>query len=326
MTFRFKVLFLLLLLSLSIVGCSQNDPRKGHDWSPLRPLSECTQYDFDLQIVEHDSLPFLDAHNRRFTDTSLVRDDDGVILWRWTDDSLYYHPVVLCHDGFYLLAEYGRTSDTALLRLAEAYGRRLVAEADTFDGHLFFPYTFDYSVHQNEQWKLTADWYSGMAQGEAVGLFCRLFEATCDSLWFAYATQTLGSLTHERDDGFPWVVFTDSIGCFWIEEYPTTETSKTLNGFIYALYGVYDYYRIAGDSLSKRLLTRSMSTIKNYLPLFRRPDSVSYYNLTYRHYAENYHEVHIEQLRKLYLFSGDTTFAAYADSFRADWQVGDYTE
>ena len=38
--------------------------------------------------------------------------------------------------------------------------------------------------------------------------------------------------------------YKDEHGNIWLEEYPTIPTSHVLNGFIYAIFGIYDLYRV----------------------------------------------------------------------------------
>jgi len=122
-----------------------------------------------------------------------------------------------------------------------------------------------------------------------------------------------------RSEGEPWVTFIDSLGCYWIEEYPTLEPSRTLNGFIYAIWCLYEYALATSDTTSHCLLQASLSTVKNYIPAFRRLGNVSYYGLTFHYYASDYHLLHIRQLRILERMCQDTTFGDWADSLEIDF-------
>lgn len=42
-------------------------------------------------------------------------------------------------------------------------------------------------------------------------------------------------------------VLLEGNGLYWLEEYPTTPSSYTLNGFIYSLFGIYDLYQVTND-------------------------------------------------------------------------------
>jgi hypothetical protein len=116
------------------------------------------------------------------------------------------------------------------------------------------------------------------------------------------------------------VAFNDSLGCFWIEEYPTSpQPSMTLNGFIFGIFGLYDYYELTGDSTAHDLLERALGTVKNYIASYRRPGKASFYGLTFHRYSGYYHMAHIAQLRKLAAISGDPFFSRWADTLNGDY-------
>ncbi|MFZ5979331.1 MAG: D-glucuronyl C5-epimerase family protein, partial [Candidatus Zixiibacteriota bacterium] len=218
-----------------------------------------------------------------------------------------------------LIAAYHYERDTAYLDQAEKYARCLVREAMVFDDALYYPYRFDYRVHKREDAFLAAPWFSGMAQGEALGVMTRLFDETGDSAYLDYANRTFKSMLRVKDEAEPWTSLVDERGCYWIEEYPTTPPSLTLNGFIAAVFGVYDYYETTRNDAAARVLEDCFSTVKNYIPLFRRKGKVSFYDLTFRHYDAVYHQYHINQLRHLENMSGDSFFGDWADSLKADY-------
>jgi hypothetical protein len=69
---------------------------------------------------------------------------------------------------------------------------------------------------------------------------------------------------------------------------------------------------------AEEILQNCLSTIKNYLPQYRRPGQPSFYGLRFRYYARGYHYVHIGQLRQLYKITGDDFFRAWADTLESD--------
>ena len=46
------------------------------------------------------------------------------------------------------------------------------------------------------------------------------------------------------------------------EEYPTTKGNYTLNGFMFTLVGLYDYYKVTGNELAKELYDDGIETLK----------------------------------------------------------------
>ena len=49
----------------------------------------------------------------------------------------------------------------------------------------------------------------------------------------------------------------------------------------------------------------SITTIKKYIADFRIPGRISYYCLKHKKQYPDYHKIHTEQLRTLYVFTGD---------------------
>ena len=86
-----------------------------------------------------------------------------------------------------------------------------------------------------------------------------------------------------------------------------------------AVFGVYDFYRVTGSEQARRVWELSLTTLKHYLPYFRRAGQTSLYCLGHMVPATTgYHEFHIQQLRNLGRMTGDPFFAAMADLLESD--------
>jgi hypothetical protein len=158
-----------------------------------------------------------------------------------------------------------------------------------------------------------------MAQGEFLGVVVRLFECTGDSSYLELAHHVFRSLTQLRSANDFWVGRIDSAGYFWIEEYPLPAPDQTLNGFIAAVYGVYDYLRVVKSPDAQRMYDICLTTLKHYLPDYRRPESISYYCLGHHEIPDStYHGLHISMCRELYRISGDTSFLNRARELNRD--------
>lgn len=105
------------------------------------------------------------------------------------------------------------------------------------------------------------------------------------------------------------------------EEYPTSPPSFVLNGFIYALLGLYDLRVIAGPTQgaeAKILYDQGMDSLKKMLPLFDTGTG-SIYDL--RHFTLgvtpniarwDYHATHVNQLLLLAGLEKESIFASTA--------------
>ncbi|NJP32587.1 D-glucuronyl C5-epimerase family protein [Micromonospora thermarum] len=75
----------------------------------------------------------------------------------------------------------------------------------------------------------------------------------------------------------------DEEGFLWLEEYPVTPGvtgERVLNGHIFALYGVYDYWRLTADSRAVAIFDGAASTLRHHVPAsFRAPEWISRYSV-----------------------------------------------
>lgn len=112
----------------------------------------------------------------------------------------------------------------------------------------------------------------------------------------------------------------DTAGYYWIEEYPhNLRPGQTLNGYIAALYGVYDYYRLTKKPIALKLYDAALTTLKHYLPYYRTPHQTSLYCIGHHIKAsEGYHNLHIKMMDKLSHITGDPFFIVFKDIFSYD--------
>src|SRR5258707_714083 len=61
------------------------------------------------------------------------------------------------------------------------------------------------------------------------------------------------------------VCFTDEQGDFWFEEYVVSPPTHILNGFIWAAWGVYDFFLATKDETAQRLFNRAVETMHKNL-------------------------------------------------------------
>lgn len=302
---------LLLLLTLVLIGCIK-------DKSPIVP-GECENFDFEVKHLPYESLRYTSSTLQVADDPNYIQDSSGVLMTEY-HDSLYYHPVTIASRCYIYLSAYAKTSDKKYLNLLDKHLDLLVNISFRKDSAMFFPYNFAYDVHQNSNWRFDSPWYSGMAQGKILSIFSRAFELTGQEKYLLIAEQIFNSFFFLKGEKEPWVARYDDHGCYWIEEYPLEQPGLTLNGFMFAMDGLYDYYRITKTEKSKQLLKKSLNTIKNHISLYRRKGKDSYYCLEHRHLHgdSTYHLIHIGQLEYLYMFTDDIFFKNMADSFYLD--------
>lgn len=108
--------------------------------------------------------------------------------------------------------------------------------------------------------------------------------------------------------------------CFWEKKYPfysefPPENTFILNGFIYALVGLYDMYNISGNELAKKLFCAGEITLNHILPLYNLKNKTIYdlRHLVYPHIPpstnkEYYQKIHIELIKTMFQITGRTHY------------------
>ena len=115
------------------------------------------------------------------------------------------------------------------------------------------------------------------------------------------------------------MLVTDASQDIWIEEYIVDPPTHILNGFIWALWGVYDYARWSGRSDAFQIWEAGVATLAKRLAdfdtgwwsLYEARDG-SREMLASRYY----HTLHITQLRVMHRLTGIDAFSACADRFQ----------
>lgn len=112
----------------------------------------------------------------------------------------------------------------------------------------------------------------------------------------------------------------DELGFTWIEEYPQNHfPCNTLNGKIFAIFGLFNFYMTTKNNDAYNLLQESLRTVEFYMPQFRKKGDVSYYDLKYKQPIKSYHKVHCRQLLVLYKITGDSFYLDYSKKLLKDF-------
>src|SRR5687768_1663370 len=93
---------------------------------------------------------------------------------------------------------------------------------------------------------------------------------------------------------------------------------RVLNGFIFGMFGLYDYYAWRDDAHAAKLFLQALHTLRLNVERFRNPGEVSAYCLTHRVQSVGYHAIHVDQLRAVSHMTDDPYFASVADLLVAD--------
>src|SRR6185503_2851415 len=87
----------------------------------------------------------------------------------------------------------------------------------------------------------------------------RAHQQTEDARFLDAAVRAFSSFLRPTATG--GVTFSDTRGDVWIEEYLVSPPTHILNGFLWALWGVYDYCVATSDPRARELFDRAVNTL-----------------------------------------------------------------
>jgi heparosan-N-sulfate-glucuronate 5-epimerase len=182
-------------------------------------------------------------------------------------------------------------------------------EINTYDGLVYgiWEYNFPWATY-----KLTPPWRSGMAQGAGLDILSKAHQIKKDPAYLISAKYALNAFLVDVKNG--GVTYQDSDEEWWIEEYIGTGglESRVLNGAIYALLDIYEFWKITGDAKAWEVYHKGLNSIIKRLPKYDT-GWWSYYDAIGTIATQKYHKVHIELLRDLYNISGEEIFLQYSN-------------
>ena len=224
---------------------------------------------------------------------------------------LQYNPIAIAQYGLGNYNLWRRTSDPRRKQ-------KFLLIADWLCSHLE-PNSHGLAVwnhHFNWEYRdtLKAPWYSALAQGQGISVLVRAHKETGDPKYLDAAQRAFMTFRRPIADG--GVAFTDESGDLWFEEYIVSPPTHILNGFIWALWGIYDYVHATDDGSAEELFGRGVLTLLHNLQRY----DLGFWSL----YEQSgtrlpmvasrfYHQLHIVQLWVMYRLTRQDLFAQVAD-------------
>ena len=245
---------------------------------------------YDLKNAESLAQLYRESGMEFFVVTSpyTTRDENNIpIVKYWFGD--YRNPVTTCHTAF---GYYRYYKETLLETYKKSFLNNIEWLYENCDENYYLRYQFDWE-HVNGV-DLPSGWISAMAQGEALAAMCMAYDLTGGLKYLKTAEglfQTLYSNTETL-----WSFMIDENGYYWLEEYPNKDFCHVLNGFLFGLWGIWDYYVITGDEFALTLFKAGIRTILDNLSLWNLvgEDMSKYCSHSI---VENYHEIHQTQFK-----------------------------
>ena len=278
-----------------------------------------------MTLADDVELPYFDRPPANVNDPTLAIDETGLRIYlRLDNGERADHPVVYAQYGLSAFIEYERTGDQIWLDRAERHAERLTEIRVEHEGAWWYPYEFPWTYDQRT---LTTPWWSAMAQGEALSLFTRLAQETGDPRWDEAADFTWASFAQAHTPGSPWgtLVIDDHL---YLEAFAGNQPPLlVLNTHVFAMFGIYDYWRYTGDADAARYFDGGATSLLDRMLLNSRVEGgISFYcvQAEYCHrprwQSDRYHLIVIWQMDTLARLTGEARFTEWADMLRDDWQ------
>lgn len=254
-------------------------------------------------------------------------DEKGALMLDYGGElGLQYNPNAIAQSalGFYEL--YLDAIEVGNMEDAEEQKRSFFIQADWFLEHgrsvaddvLLWEYNFPFEMRR----QMENPWRSALAQGQALSVLLRAYAITNDERYLESAQRGYNAFRYECFKHEGGVVFRDG-NDVWLEEYIIEPPDHILNGFIWALWGVWDYMTATGDQHANDLYNNSLDTIERHLDGYDLGIWTSYDLLI--HYPKNepvmpvsryYQNLHVVQMEALYLQSGREVFRERHDRWQ----------
>lgn len=259
-------------------------------------------------------------------------DDEGIFLINVTkgvikgQDGWFYDPVLLAQCGLKAHGMWLRTKDRAFLDVALQNGRKLT---DIQNDVGAFPYTYQWWYYVTNQ-MLQEGWTSAMAQGQAMSLFARLYDATEDEAFITAGKKALAYMVTPTTSGGVATTMADlhpslKDYVFFEEIVTQPRDNYILNGYMFALLGLYDWSKLptgiaADQSMSADYFERGVKTLERILPYYDM-GGMTAYDLTHftlnnernLYLSASYHSVHVYQLYAIYSLTKSKVLKETAD-------------
>lgn len=201
--------------------------------------------------------------------------------------------------------QYGLAAyDLYLKTKEEVYKHKLIACADWAVDNQQEDGGWDTFTYENPDYP-----YSSMAQGEGISMLIRAHIVTKDEKYMAAVYKAKEFMLKPISEGGATEYQGEDVYLF-----ECTHDPLILNGWIFSLWGLYDYSKYLNDNEVQKILNATLHTLIKKLPDFDMK-YWSKYEDGKRICSPFYHKLHIAQLNVMYDLFGDEIYKEYAEKW-----------
>ena len=225
------------------------------------------------------------------------RNDSSDIPKTVTDDGrTIYFPIEVAQYGLGAYDVYLEKNDEYFLNIAIDCADSLINFSDDNGGLKTFEYI--YPKHP----------YSSMAQSEAACLFLRVYTKNNEQKYLDAAKTALDFMLVSIEAGGTAKYVGEEL---YLCEHTDPSRTVVLNGWIFSLWGLYDYGKLTSDKNILDAYQKTLNTMKKELSEYDC-GYWSYYDRSNRMTSPFYHKLHIAQLDVMYDLTGEEIFNEYS--------------
>ena len=217
-------------------------------------------------------------------------------------------PIAVAVHAFKLYNKYNSTKNKKIKKMFMNNANWLLHNTLKKKGFSTLEYSFPWPTYN-----LQPPWRSAMANGQALQALCLAHKLSNDMKYLDTAKNLLHSFFVEVHEG--GVTYKDSFDSWWYEEYVgdnyNVKESRVLNGMLFTLIGIYDYYKYTQDIKAKILFNKGIKNVTKNLAKYDNNGN-SYYDIL-NNPANNYHKIHIDLLNQLFNITNEGVFKKYSD-------------
>nr|WCG92637.1 hypothetical protein [Lactococcus lactis] len=152
---------------------------------------------------------------------------------------------------------------------------------------------------------------SSMCQSEGVSVLLRAYKETKNEKYYQNAKLAIDFMLKKVEDGGTALYINDEI---IFQEYVSKYNLSVLNGWIFSIFGLYDFTLVNKEKKYIDILNDTIETMCLELKKYDRK-FWSNYDLMHTIASPAYHDLHIMQLRILYKLFNKKEFMIYADKW-----------
>ena len=214
--------------------------------------------------------------------------DENMVPVVQYDFGEYYNPVTTCQTAIAFYTDYIENNNSESLTGFLNNTNWLI---DNMDEHSYLHYDFEWT-HCGQQ--MCDNWISGMAQGQALAVMCMAYHHTTEQIYLETANKLFSSLRNNKDEF--WCVGIDSADYIWFEEYPNEDYCHVLNGSLFTMWGLWDYYCITRNQEALDMFEGGLISILDHYPNWNFEDADGSLYCLHMTTITHYHSIHLNQL------------------------------